>query len=425
MFKIYNLWAVKGGPVMKPRFLALLCAGLFVTAIVIVGCATKGLNYEGGIRSFEAGNYEEALKTFQEIASTENKYTNRALFYMGECYKYQFKWDEAMTNFKKVVTAEPTSYLGSEARNRMAQIREGRKDVQDLRIIHDNNPGTDMASDALLQLGSVYNNKLNDYGTAIKTYRQLIQEFPGSSRGAQAQIEIGYIYLYKLFDYDVAFKEFGKVNVDNYPELKFRVSEIQDLRRNVNKTLEEIVSQIAFIKGAQKMKISEGRKVTGYDIYGIKEDQVAQSFVAVATKWRTLKNYPKALEAYHMQLDRLPLLLSSSAESRYGIAEIHLQRYEYMEAIDAFDEFITRNPTYYRRPEAIYNMAICYEALRQYMKAYDYYKIYADTYKEAERFKAAELKVRQYEFDEDQDGFPLYKELSAGTSDTDPNAFPQ
>ena len=124
---------------MKPRFLALLCAVLFVTAIVIVGCSTKGVNYEGGIRSLEAGTYAEALKTFQELASTENKYTNRALFYMGECYKYQFKWDEAQANFQKVVKAEPTSYLGSEARNRIAQIREGRKDVERLRIIHDNN----------------------------------------------------------------------------------------------------------------------------------------------------------------------------------------------------------------------------------------------------------------------------------------------
>lgn len=410
---------------MKPKYLALLCAIFFVVAIVITGCSTKGLNYEGGIRSFEDGNYVEAMKIFQEIAKTDNKYQNRALFYIGECYKFQFKWDDATASFQKVADAEPTTYLGAEARNRLAQIREGRKDVERLTILHDNNPGTEIASDSLLELGSVHNNKLNDYKKAIETYNQLIKEFPGSSRAAQGQIEIGYIYLYSIFDYDTAFKEFGKVNLNNYPELKFRVSEIEDLRRNVNKTLEEISGQIAFIKGSQKMKIPEGRKVTGYDIYGVKEDQVAQSFVAVAIKWRSLKNYPKALEAYHMQLDRLPLQLSSSAESRFGIAEIHLDRHEYMQAIDAFDEFITKNPTYYRRPEAIYNMAICYEALRQYNKAYENYKTYKDTYPEGDKFKAADLKTRQYEYDEDQDGAPLYKELAAGTSDTDPNSRPQ
>jgi TolA-binding protein len=416
--------AVKGGPVMKPKFLALLCAILFVNLIMIMGCTTKGLNYESGLRSLEGGNYAEALKTFKVIADGNSKYKNRATFYVGECYKYLFKWDEAAESYQKVVDAEPTSYLGAEARNGIAQIREGRKDVERLKIFHDNNPGTDVAADALLELGSVYNNKLNDYNMAIETYRQLISEFPGSSKSAQAQVEIGYIHLYKLYNYDIAFKEFAKVNLATYPELKFRVSEIEDLRRSVNKTLLEISEQIAFIKGAQKTKILKGRNVSGYDIYGAKEDQVAQAFVAVAVKWRSLKNYPKALESYHMQLDRLPLLLSSSAESRYGIGEIHLDEQNYMEAIDAFDEFIARNPTYYRRPEAVFNVAICYESLRQYEKAYEYYKIYKDTYPEGARFKAAELKVRQYEYDEDQDGFPLYKELAAGTSDTDPNSRP-
>jgi tetratricopeptide (TPR) repeat protein len=410
---------------MKPKFLVLICTILFITAIAIVGCSTKGLNFEAGIRSFEEGKYAEALTIFQNISVTENKYKNRAFFYIGECYKFQFKWDDALASFQKVVDAEPTTYLGAEARNRIAQIREGRRDVERLKILHANNPGTEIAADSLLELGSVYNNKLGDYPNAIKTYNQLAQEFPGSSRAAQGQIEIGYIYLYKLYDYDTAFKEFAKVNLQNYPDLKFRVSEIEDLRRNVNKTLGEIAGLVAFIKDSQKRKIPEGRKVTGYDIYGVKEDQVAQSFVAVAIKWRSLKNYPKALEAYRMQLDRLPLQLSSSAESRYGIAEIHLERHEYMEAIDAFNEFIAKNPTYYRRSEAVYNMAICYEALRQYEKAYEYYRTYSVTYPEGERIKAVGLKVRQYEFDEDQDGFPLYKELDAGTSDTDPNSRPK
>jgi len=101
----------KGGPVMKPKYLALLCAIFFVTAIAITGCSTKGLNYEGGIRYFEDGNYVEAMKIFQEISKTDNKYKNRALFYIGECYKFQFKWDDATANFHKVVDADPTTYL--------------------------------------------------------------------------------------------------------------------------------------------------------------------------------------------------------------------------------------------------------------------------------------------------------------------------
>ena len=413
----------EGGPVMKLKLLVFSCLTL-VFVITMVGCSTKGLNYEAGVRSFEDGDYIQALKTFEAIAKTNDKYANRARFYVGECYKMQFKWDEALTNFQMVADAEKTTYLGSEARNRISQISEGRKDVERLMIIHDNNPGTDTAADAFLELGSVYNNRLNDYKKAIEIYQQLISEFPGSSKAAQGQSEIGYIYLYKLYNYDVAFKEFAKINQKSYPDLKFRVSEIEDLRRNVNKTLLEISGLVTFIKESQKMKIPKVRKVTGYAIYGVKEDQVAQAFVAIGIKWRSLKNYPEAMKAYRMELDRLPLQQSSSAESRFGIAEIYLEEQQYMEAIDAFNEYIAKNPTYFRRPEAVYSMAICYESLRQYNKAYEYYKTYKDTYPDKEKFQAAELKVRQYEYDEDQDGFPLWQELMAGTSDTDPNAHP-
>jgi len=409
---------------MKLKFLALSCVVSFAFVITMVGCSTKGISYEAGLKDYEDGNYAQALKVFESVAKSNNKYATKARFYMGECYKYQFKWDEALTNFQMVVDTEKTTYLAAEARNRISQINEGRKDVERLKIIHDNNPGTDMASDALLELGSVYNNKLNDYKQSLDTYNQLITEFPGTSKAAQGQVEIGYIYLYKLYDYDTAFKEFGKVNAQNYPELKFRVSEIEDLRRDVNKTLKEIGDHVVFIKGSQKKKIDKTQRITGYDIYGIKEDQVAQSFIAIALKWRSLKNYPEALRTYGILLERLPLQLSPAAEARFGIAEIYLDQHQYVEAIDAFDEYIKRNPTHYRRPEAIYDIAVCYESLRQYDKAYEYYKTYRDTYPDKEQFKSAELKVRQYEYDEDQDGFPLWKELLNGTSDSDLNSHP-
>ena len=95
-----------------------------------------------------------------------------------------------------------------------------------------------------------------------------------------------------------------------------------------------------------------------------------------------------------------------------------------MEAVDAYAEYIKYHPSYFKRDQAIYNSAICYEALRDYEEAYENYKTYDETYPDGKFYKAADLKVRQYEYDEDQDGFPYYKEAIAGTSDTDANAHP-
>jgi TolA-binding protein len=412
---------------MRLRVVLSMYLALFSVAAVMIGCTTKGLDYEAGLRKFEAGELDDAIKILEGIVQEGGSYTNRARYYIGECYKLQFKWDEAIQQFQMIADSEPpTSYLASEARNRISQISEGRRDIERIRIIHDNNPGTDQAADALMELGSVYENKLEDYDNSIKAYQQLIEEFPGTSRAAQAQVNIGYVYFYKLYDYTGGWPEFRKVNEQNYPELKFRVSEVEDLLRDTNKVLGEIKEHQAFIKMSQKRKIPRGgRKVLGYDIYGERRDQVAQSLLAVAKKWRRLKNYPKAIEACRMLIDRLPLMLRQAAQARYTIAEIYqLDQRRYLEAVDAYQDYIKSHPTDFRRHEAIYNMAICYESLRDYSEAYENYKTYRDTYPEGQFFKAAELKVRQWEYDEDQDGFPYYKELIAGTSDTDANQHP-
>lgn len=412
---------------LGPIFAASLMLILLITASWMMGCTTaKGINFEEGLSKFEAGQLNEAIAVFSEIAKTPGKYQKRAKYYIGECYKLQFKWDEATAQFQQVSDTEPaTSYLGAEARSRIASIREGRKDIERLKFIHDNNPGTQEAADALLELGSVYENKLEDYQNAIKTYRQAIQEFPGSQKAAQAQVNIGNIYFYKLYDIDKGWPEFLEINEKNYPDLKFRVGEIKKLLIDTNKTREEINEHIAFISQSQKRKIPEHSKVTGYEIYGVKEDQVAQSFLAVGRKWRDLKNYPKAIEAYRILINRLSLRNREVAQARFGIAEIYqFDLHRYFEAVDAYEEYIKYHPTDFRREEAVYNLAICYESLKDYEDAYTYYKIYRDTYPEGKFFKAAEMKVRQYEYDEDQDGSPYYKEAAAGTSDTDPTKHP-
>jgi tetratricopeptide (TPR) repeat protein len=228
-----------------------------------------------------------------------------------------------------------------------------------------------------------------------------------------------------MHDYEDGWTEFKKVNEENYPDLKYRITEVEDFLRDFNKTLGEIREHTDFIKRSQKRKIPKNREVSGYEIYSVKQDQVAQSFLAIAKKWRHLKDYPRALEAYQMLIDRLPLMLTQAAEARYGIAEMYqFDQGRYFEAVDAYEDFIKHHPTYFRREEAIYNMAICYESLRQYENAYDTYKAYEETYPEGKYYKQAELKVRQFEFDEDGDGFPYYKEAAAGTSDTDKNAYP-
>ena len=65
--------------------------------------------------------------------------------------------------------AEPSrSYLAYQARDRISQIREGRKDIERLGVLfYSNKLGDEKAADALMERGLVYETKLCDYENAI------------------------------------------------------------------------------------------------------------------------------------------------------------------------------------------------------------------------------------------------------------------
>jgi hypothetical protein len=71
----------------------------------------------------------------------------------------------------------------------------------------------------------------------------------------------------------------------------------------------------------------------------------------------------------------------------------------------SINEYINLHPTDFRWHEVVYNVAMCYETMRDYGKAYEMYKIYSDAY--ALRYpglklpQTVKLKLREYGKDED------------------------
>jgi tetratricopeptide (TPR) repeat protein len=176
--------------------------------------------------------------------------------------------------------------------------------------------------DYLMERGLLYETKLGDYESALKSYSCVVDEFPRTEKAAQAQISIGKVYFYRLYDYNKGWPEFKKGNADNYPDMPGRVAEVEELLRETNRIRQEISVETQFIRRSQKRKVSKVRKFAGYDIYGILEDRVAPSFVAIGKKWRQLRNYPKALEAYRILIEKLPLKLVQASECSYGIGDM-------------------------------------------------------------------------------------------------------
>lgn len=125
---------------------------ILAIAVLEAGCVTRPVDFGPGLVKFDARQYGEALLVFQEIADKDGGEANRARFYMGECYKYQSRYDRAIEQFQMVVDAEPSkSYLANQARDRISQIREGRKDIERLGVLFCSSElGDEKVKDALM-----------------------------------------------------------------------------------------------------------------------------------------------------------------------------------------------------------------------------------------------------------------------------------
>ena len=74
--------------------------------------------------------------------------------------------------------------------------------------------------------------------------------------------------------------------------------------------------------------------------------------------------------------------------------------------------------------QAIYNRAVCLETIREFEQAYREYKAAAGFGTDEAFFRAAEQKIRQFERDEDGDGYKFYQEQQHGASDRDKDSYP-
>ena len=324
----------------RPQNIYSIGLALLFIACAMTGCVVnKGRNYDIGFTKFEDRELDEAMVVFQQITQGRGKYAKRARYYIAECYRLQARWGEAIQQFQMVADAEPKSLLGAAARYRIAQIEQGLEALKRIEFFHVGfSDPSELAADKLLELGSIYEDKLEDYDSAIKAYQSVIEKFPGTLKAAQAQFNIGNIYLYKTYDYTKAFEELKKVNEENYPGLDFLAKEAEDTLRNFNMISKEIEKHQELIRKLQKKKIEPG-KITGYDIYGRRIEPAREAFLAIGRKWRQLKNYPRAIKAYRITIERLPLHLGVSSEARYTIAEIYqLDQGRYVEAIESLPE---------------------------------------------------------------------------------------
>ncbi len=370
--------------------------------------------------------YDKAIAFYLEVIErdTEGKYTQRAHYQVAKIYKRQYNWDKAIEHYQAIVALDPTGYYAREAKAGTANIRKNREviktkraEYQNYKAIYDSTPTDEtfnIAAEALYEAARAYES-LENYTEAIRNYERLVEEFPEYSKAAQAQFQVGNVYFYTLFDYFGGWPAFVAVT-EKFPD-SYEASQAGTLLKKTAETLTEINFLKEEIDKFRNKKAVEheksGRKIAPVDMWiEAYSNQVVQNFQLIASNWRNLRNYPRAINAYKTLARDLSHKEFAAADALFRTGELFQQNGDYERAIEAYDNLFENAPKSVWRNEAIYQQAVCYHFIREFEAAYEGFKLYRSITKgDTPYLREAEQQIRQYELDQDEDGYKFYKEM--------------
>lgn len=469
---------------MSRRFVNLAYSIALVTvAAVITGCANvmpASIKVQNADRKYEAAetmrirtdtpeNKKEDLAKRKELLDTAlaeyiaiieadptGKYATYSHFQVAAIYKKRFGWDKATEHYQAIVNIAPTGYLGGRAKSSIADIRKNREVIRENRRTYQNHAplskdlamrakeastpeeteilkqqavdSNDKAVRALYEEARAYQT-LGNSEEAIKQFERVVAEFPEHKLAPQAQFQIGNIYFYDLYDYsnNGGWGAFVRV-IEKFPD-SYEASDAETLLKKSADILTEIKQDQDDIQKYTSKKALEykraGREILPSDLYvaGYAE-RIAQNFQNIGSGWVQMRNYPFAIAAYRKLAENLSYKKFHAADALFRIGDLYQKDGQYQRAITAFQDMLDKAPESTWRDEAVYQQAVCYRAIREFKEAYRGFKAYMSLDKEGKYYREAEQIVRQYELDQDGDGFEFYVEQEAGTSDKDPNDNP-
>jgi len=151
------------------------------------------------------------LHTFDQ----DVRYPDQILFWLGDLYRKQRDWLEAMMTYEKILYIKPESLLASEILYNLAQLQYNEmsryQEARDnfVRLITDF-PEKEISGDGQFYLAELYQYKLDNFSDALTNYRLLVEAYPENTHAVEALKRIAEIH-YDADRYEQAIEIYDEI----------------------------------------------------------------------------------------------------------------------------------------------------------------------------------------------------------------------
>jgi TolA-binding protein len=136
------------------------------------------------------------------IAGCSSKKSDKELFDEAQKNLKEDKVPEAVMAFDELVNDHSDSELAPEALSQLASLYQNKLDkslserenlekaIELFKKLHDQYPSSNYAPSGLFMAGFIYANELQNFSEAEKLYKQFLKEYPDDELAASAQAEL-------------------------------------------------------------------------------------------------------------------------------------------------------------------------------------------------------------------------------------------
>lgn len=351
--------------------------------------------YLQGYNAFKRNAYNQALNSFEKsiggIKQDQVRYDNDqeylstrilsdAMMRAGDCYFKQNQYSSALKNYNAAIQNHHAGYQYAMFQKAIIQglTNDQKGKISTLRELIEKNSGSEYTDDALLELGSTYqeNNMLELAKTPLQT---LVKDYANKSNLVnEGLLKLGLIF-YNENNYNVALNYYKDVFNHN-PTPKESQEALSAIEEIYVEDLGKPDEYFAFLE-----------KVPGYKVDNYTRDSI--NFRAADLNYEN-GQYQKAIDGYTAYLSKYPKG-AYALPAYYRRAESYSLLKKYSEALTDYEVVIKRGASDYYE-NALYKAAlIAYNNEQAFQKALDYYNLLEQVTSAEERKLEAQVGALQ------------------------------